>query len=280
MQTGSGRAPDPRSGRGAASGWSPGPPALPCRAMSPRPDQHPPKMRRSPRPARRPRAIGRLPGPLLAGLLAAAGLACDRNIEPFEPGEVPRSPDLARIFPGAPAGGMRGGAEAGGAAAALAADAQEAGAGAARGAFPPTRTEGAGTVAAADAGGAAASTAGAGAASAGSPITGRIEVAPELAGSLPAGAILFVIARPEGAVGGPPLAVLRIPEPEFPVAFEIGPGDVMIPSMRFAGPIALTARLDSDGNAMTRAGSDLSSPAAPPAEPGTTGVVLVLSQKG
>lgn len=201
---------------------------------------------------------------LLAGLLAAAGLACDRNIEPFEPGEVPRNPDLARIFPGAPAGGMRGGAEAGGAAAALAADSQEAGAGAARGAFPPTRTEGAGTVAAA----------------AGSPITGRIEVAPELAGSLPAGAILFVIARPEGAVGGPPLAVLRIPEPEFPVAFEIGPGDVMIPSMQFAGPIALTARLDSDGNAMTRAESDLSSPAAPPAEPGTKGVVLVLSQKG
>jgi hypothetical protein len=89
-----------------------------------------------------------------------------------------------------------------------------------------------------------------------------------------------VIARPEGAVGGPPLAVLRIPDPEFPVEFEIGPGDVMIPSMRFEGPIALSARLDSDGNAMTRAATDLSSAAAPPTLPGTTAVVLVLAQKG
>ncbi len=224
-----------------------------------------------------PRAEGRLPRVLFAALLAAGGLlACDRNIEPYEPGEVPRPPDLARIFPGAPAEGTRGGAGEGGAAAALAADSQDAGAGAARGAFPPSRTEGAGAAQSATASGGDASES----ASAGPPITGRIEVAPELAGALPAGAILFVIARPEGAVGGPPLAVLRIPKPEFPVEFEIGPGDVMIPSMRFAGPIALTARLDSDGNAMTRAESDLSSAAAPPAEPGATGIVLVLSQKG
>ena len=220
--------------------------------------------------ARGPRRAGVLLAALLAG---AVGLACDRNIEPYEPGEVPREPDLARIFPGAPAGGMQGGA-AEGEAAALAAEGQGAGAGAARGAFPPSRTEGPGAASAPVADGVAAS------ASDAAPIAGRIEVAPELAGALPAGAILFVIARPEGAAGGPPLAVLRIPEPEFPVAFEIGPGDVMIPSMRFAGPISLSARLDADGNAMTRGESDLASPPAPPAEPGTTGVVLVLSQKG
>ena len=66
---------------------------------------------RSLRMPRRPLWAGPLPGVLFSGLLAGvAGLACDRNIEPFEPGEVPRAPDLARIFPGAPAGGMRGGA--------------------------------------------------------------------------------------------------------------------------------------------------------------------------
>ncbi len=227
------------------------------------------------RAARCPRRGARRAGLLLAVLLAgAAALACDRNIEPYEPGEVPREPDLARIFPGAPAGGMQGGAAEGEAAAALAADGQDAGAGAARGAFPPSRTEGSGTAMAPVADGGAAS------ASDAAPIAGRIEVAPELAGALPAGAILFVIARQEGIAAGPPLAVLRIPDPVFPVEFEIGPGDVMIPSMRFAGPIALTARLDADGNAMTRGESDLASPPAPPAEPGTTGVVLVLSQKG
>jgi len=207
---------------------------------------------------------------VLGTLLAlGGGLGCDRNIEPYQPGEEPREPDLARIFPGPPAGGMQGGVAGGGsgegaAAQAMAADTSGPEAGAGRSAFPPSRTEGAG---------------GAGATEA-KPIRGRIEIAPELAGARPEGAILFVIARPEGAVAGPPLAVLRIPDPEFPVEFEIGPGDVMIPSMQFAGPISLTARLDSDGNAMTRAETDLSSPTAPPAEPGTTGIELVLSQKG
>lgn len=217
-----------------------------------------------PRRPRRPR-----PGVAVLGTLLAVGggLACDRNIEAFQPGEEPREPDLARIFPGPPAGGMQGGVEGAGEGAAgqaIAADASGPEAGAGRSAFPPSRTEGAGAAAGADA----------------KPITGRIELAPDLANARPEGAILFVIARPEGAVGGPPLAVLRIPDPVFPVEFEIGPGDVMIPSMQFAGPITLTARLDSDGNAMTRAESDLSSPTAPPAEPGTTGVELVLSQKG
>ena len=35
------------------------------------------------------------------GLLLAG---CDRNIEPYQPGEEPRAPDLARIFPGPPGG--------------------------------------------------------------------------------------------------------------------------------------------------------------------------------
>ena len=203
---------------------------------------------------------------LVAGVLTVcASLGCDRNIEPYQPGEEPREPDLARIFPGPPVGAMGAG------------DARGANAG--RAAFPPSRTEGAGGPATGrDAGPLAVADATASVAV--RPISGRVEIAPELAGDRPAGAILFVIARPEGAVGGPPLAVLRIPDPEFPVEFEIGPGDVMIPSMRFEGPISLTARLDSDGNAMTRADTDLSSATAPPALPGTTGVALVLSQKG
>ncbi len=211
----------------------------------------------------RARPSGRCPRPLVCGTLILAGLfGCDRNIEPYQPGEEPREPDLARIFPGPPTG-MAGGP-----------------AGAERAALPPSRTEGAGGPAAGESGdrtlaGNAPSDSGGG-----QPISGRIEVAPELAGEQPEGAILFVIARPQGARGGPPLAVLRIEAPEFPFEFEIGPGDVMIPSMRFEGPISLSARLDADGNAMTRGGTDLSSAAAEPISPGTTGVALVLAQKG
>lgn len=207
-----------------------------------------------------------------AGLAVAGLVACDRNIEPYKPGEEPRAPDLARIFPGPPAGSA--GAMAGGAAGAGAA-----GGAAGRAAFPPSRTEGAGGAAGgpmAGAGGSAGAGAAEAGAAAGAPISGRIELAAEAAGRQPSPAVLFVIARPQGATGGPPLAVVRIPDPVFPVEFEIGPDDVMIPTMQFAGPIALSARLDSDGNAMTRADSDLASGEIPPQEPGATGVTLVL----
>jgi len=209
---------------------------------------------------------------VVAVLTLGASLGCDRNIEPYQAGEEPREPDLARIFPGPPAGEMGAGiAEA---------ESGSASSQAGRAAFPPSRTEGAGGPTSDPAEGVPAGGQAMAAASADGPIAGQVEIAPALAGQQPAGAILFVIARPAGSAGGPPLAVLRIPEPEFPVAFEIGPGDVMIPSMRFEGPITLTARLDTDGNAMTRAESDLSSETAPPVEPGTTGVSLILAQKG
>lgn len=224
----------------------------------------------STRPARIRHARRGLAAKLFFGglVVATIGAGCDRNIEPYEPGEEPRPPDLARIFPGPPGGGAMNGIAAGG----------EAGAGAARGAFPPSRTEGAGVV------GDAARTPDAAAAGeparSGTPISGRIELPSELAGERPAGAVLFVIARRQGQAGGPPMAVLRIPDPSFPVEFEIGPGDVMIPSMPFAGPVSLTARLDADGNAMTRGESDLASGEATALEPGATGVQLVLGRQG
>ncbi len=206
--------------------------------------------------ARRARPSRRLWLSVCGALILAGLFGCDRNIEPYQPGEEPRAPDLARIFPGPPAGMASGST------------------GAERAALPPSRSEGAGGPASADAAVGASDSGG------GAPIAGRIELAPELAGERPEGAILFVIARPQGARGGPPLAVLRIEAPTFPLEFEIGPGDVMIPSMRFEGPISLTARLDADGNAMTHGGTDLSSAVAEALAPGTTGVTLILAQKG
>ena len=94
------------------------------------------------------------------------------------------------------------------------------------------------------------------------------------------GYVLFVIARPQGATGGPPLAVLRIPSPEFPLAFTIGPENVMIPSMQFAGAISISARLDAAGNAKPRGAGDISRAPAEGLSPGAEGVRLVLSERG
>ena len=211
-------------------------------------------------------SIPSLSGAALTFLLLLSAVACDRNIEPYQPGEESRPPDLARIFP-APSPGE---GEASGEQTA-----------AARGALPPSRAEGSRTGAAGmppmAAGPASAGTSDA---SAAAPIEGRIEIDPALAQARPTDGVLFVIARPQGARGGPPLAVLRIPSPEFPLEFSIGPDNVMIPTMQFAGSISLSARLDADGNAMTRGPDDISSPVMEPLAPGTTGVRLLLSERG
>jgi cytochrome c-type biogenesis protein CcmH len=189
---------------------------------------------------------------VLAALVAALllGLACDRNIEPFVPGEQPRQPDLSRMFPetDGPAGDAVAGAM---------------GAPARTGSMPAPAAEEPGAVADA----------------AGASIRGTIEVAASLQGSEPARATLFVIARRAGASAGPPLAVRRIPQPGFPLAFEIGPQHAMIAGMPFAGDIVLTARLDADGDAMTRTPGDLSGELGAPVQPGAEGVVLVLDAK-
>jgi len=180
---------------------------------------------------------------LRRGLALAIGIAlalgCDRKIEPFVPGEKPEPPDLSRIFPEGAEKAAR----------------QEAESGAPRGGrgAPPM---------------AATSTA--------QPISGTVSIAPGLAGRIPPGAVLFVIAR--SADTGPPLAVKRIPDPKLPLAFSIGPGDRMIKPLPFAGPIKLSARIDSDGNAMTRLPGDLSGSAPEPHQPGDSGVSVVIDQ--
>jgi hypothetical protein len=72
------------------------------------------------------------------------------------------------------------------------------------------------------------------------------------------------------------MAVQRIKDPRFPFEFEIGPDDVMIPTMRFAGQIGLTARLDADGNATTREPGEPTASTPAPVTPGTAEVELVL----
>ena len=181
---------------------------------------------------------------VLAAALGLSLLACDRKLEPYDPNEKPEPPDLSKIFPE--------GAER---AQEAEAQAQPAMPAAPRGA-PPM---------------------GAGAAPAtGAPVRGTVEIDDALRGRVPRGAVLFVIARSGG--GGPPLAVKRIVDPEFPLDFEIGPADRMIEQMPFAGPLRLSARLDSDGNATTRGAGDLQGSAPGAVEPGAEGVRIRIDE--
>ncbi len=106
----------------------------------------------------------------------------------------------------------------------------------------------------------------------GGEIKGTIRLADGVA---PVPGILFVIAR---SGGGPPLAVRKLDASRFPVEFSIGASDMMIPGRRFEGEIALSARLDRDGNPMTRDPSDLSGATSGPVQSGATGVEIVLKR--
>ncbi len=167
-------------------------------------------------------------------LLFAAG--CDRRVEPFVPGEKPQPPDLAKIFP----------------------------AGAERAAQPVAGLP--------DSPGRVAPPVSALA----RPIEGTIELAPDLADSVPPGAVLFLMAR--GIEGDAPLAVQRIADPQFPLQFSIGPGEHAGPGAPFAGPIRISARIDADGNATTHSVGDLLGESAESYRPGASGASVVISK--
>ena len=70
----------------------------------------------------------------------------------------------------------------------------------------------------------------------------------------------------------------RIPDPGFPLDFEIGPDDRMIAALPFAGPFQLTARVDADGNAMTRNPGDLQGEAEGSFAPGAQDIEIVIDE--
>lgn len=172
-------------------------------------------------------------------LVLAVCAGCDRNVEPYVPGEEPSRPDLSKIFPAGAEQVERGPLEIPAA---------------------PTPQGGRGADAFADA----------------EPIQGVVTVAPEMAGRVSPGGVLFVIARAGAA--GPPLAVQRVPSPSFPLRFSIGPENRMIRTMPFAGELRLTARLDADGDATSRGPGDLQGEAAGTHAPGASGVEIVLDE--
>ncbi|HEU0107680.1 MAG TPA: tetratricopeptide repeat protein [Vicinamibacteria bacterium] len=108
-------------------------------------------------------------------------------------------------------------------------------------------------------------------------VSGVIDLDPAARAALRPGAIVFVMLRESGFGAGPPLAARRLPASAFPLAFEIGQADAMAGG-QVPDDVLVEARLDSDGDPLTR----------PPSDPygredhvkiGTRGLHLVLSPR-
>jgi hypothetical protein len=70
--------------------------------------------------------------------------------------------------------------------------------------------------------------------------------------------VLFIMIRQsQGGAPGPLIAVQRHTGVRFPKEYQIGAADVMMPGVPFQGPFVVTARLDRDGDPMTKTPDDL-----------------------
>jgi tetratricopeptide (TPR) repeat protein len=88
--------------------------------------------------------------------------------------------------------------------------------------------------------------------------------------------MLFVIVRRGETAKGPPVAVKRVPNPQFPIAFELGKGD-MVMGGAWPEEVWLEARLDMDGNAMTKSDSDWNSEKLGPIKGSGQGLSVTLT---
>jgi cytochrome c-type biogenesis protein CcmH len=108
-------------------------------------------------------------------------------------------------------------------------------------------------------------------------LRGTVALAPDLDGRVPAGATLFVVARPaEGS--RVPVAVLRVPAVSLPFDFELSDANAMDPSRPLSSTdsIALEARLSASGDAMRRPGDLLAQ--AVTVRPGARDIAILIDR--
>jgi cytochrome c-type biogenesis protein CcmH len=109
-------------------------------------------------------------------------------------------------------------------------------------------------------------------------ITGTITIDPKFKAQLDGQATLFIIARPPAGTG-PPVAVRKIERPTFPLSYSLDSQNVMMQGGSFAGELNISARLDKDGNPMTReTGNLVGEYKNNPVEVGSKNVDIVIDQ--
>src|SRR5690606_25422737 len=95
--------------------------------------------------------------------------------------------------------------------------------------------------------------------------------------TLPPSATLFLIARPAGETSGPPLAVRRIAQPEFPLELQLSDADSMLPQRPVSGfsELQLQARVSINGNPLASPGDWQSATLTVPAQQAEPAQLLI-----
>jgi hypothetical protein len=120
----------------------------------------------------------------------------------------------------------------------------------------------------------------AGEGAAGQTITGRITLAAARKGDVTPNDVVYLAARrlsDNPKARGSLIAVKRFSASSFPIEFTLGAGDMMFKNGAFEGELMLSARIDKDGDPMTRRKGDVFG-TLQKVKVGTAGVELALDQ--
>ena len=109
-------------------------------------------------------------------------------------------------------------------------------------------------------------------------ISGKVTIAPSLAGKGSATDTLFVFAR---EMNGPPMpvAIVRATKKDLPFTFRLDDSTSMMPSRKLSdvGTVVIVARLSKSGQAMPQSG-DLEG-ASQPVMPGADGITILIDRE-
>ena len=113
----------------------------------------------------------------------------------------------------------------------------------------------------------------------GGSITGKIELTAAIAKSKPEGT-LFLVARrisDNPSARGTLIAVKKLPATKFPLAFDLSGADMPFQNGPFDGELTLTARIDQDGDPLSREKGDVHG-TLPKVQVGSKDVRLTIDQ--
>ncbi|MCB9550948.1 MAG: hypothetical protein H6705_03505 [Myxococcales bacterium] len=118
----------------------------------------------------------------------------------------------------------------------------------------------------------------------GGTLSGTITLADGVKDAVKPGAVVFIIVRSDAGEGqkGMLLAAKKIPvtgTEMFPLAFTVGPADVMMQGTPLMGKVRLEARVDQDGDAISKAPGDVVGARAGASTVGDQGIDFTLDQK-
>jgi hypothetical protein len=111
-------------------------------------------------------------------------------------------------------------------------------------------------------------------------ISGMVFVAPARRGDVAPNDVIYLVARriaDNPQARGTLVAVKRLSAAKFPVPFSLSAADMMVPTGNFDGDVALSVRVDKDGDPITRRKGDVFG-GLPKVRVGAQGVKLTLDQ--